>query len=292
MVKNKVFPLLAFSGIMLLIILIMQPLEIVALKGYIPVLFPEGSIGYEQIKLLLIIQGIMLLVVIPVFILTFYFSWKYRAGQSREKYDPHMVDHKGLEVIWWGVPFVLVSIIAVLTVIKTYELDPFKPIGPEDKTLTVEVVATQWNWLFIYPEQGIASLNYLAIPKGTPVHFKITSDAPMNAFWIPELGGMIYAMPKMLTELHLIADKEGQFLGRSANISGEGFADMQFTTKSQSEEDFKAWVQSVKSESKGLNFQEYNEIAKPTPLIPAKQFTVSDPDLFHKILTKFMKKGS
>ncbi|MCB1114194.1 MAG: ubiquinol oxidase subunit II [Chlamydiia bacterium] len=270
----------------------MQPLEIVALKGYIPVLFPEGSIGYEQIKLLLIIQGIMLLVVIPVFILTFYFSWKYRAGQSREKYDPHMVDHKGLEVIWWGVPFVLVSIIAVLTVIKTYELDPFKPIGPEDKTLTVEVVATQWNWLFIYPEQGIASLNYLAIPKGTPVHFKITSDAPMNAFWIPELGGMIYAMPKMLTELHLIADKEGQFLGRSANISGEGFADMQFTTKSQSEEDFKAWVQSVKSESKGLNFQEYNEIAKPTPLIPAKQFTVSDPDLFHKILTKFMKKGS
>lgn len=290
MVRNKVLPLLGFSALLMFLILVMQPLEIVAFRGYIPVLFPSGAIGWEQIRLLWIIQGLMLIVIIPVFILTFYFSWKYRAGQTREKYDPHMVDHKGLEVIWWGVPLLLVAVIGYLTVVKTYELDPFKPIASENESLIVEVVATQWNWLFIYPEQGIASLNYLAVPKEVPIRFKITSDAPMNAFWIPELGGMIYAMPNMLTELHLIADKEGTYLGRSANISGEGFAGMQFPCVAQSKEAFKIWVEKAKSQKSELDFARYNELARPQSNTPAVQYTVQDADLFHKILHKFMKK--
>lgn len=289
MVRNKVLPLLFFSLLVLFLILFMQPLEVALFRDYLPVLFPAGTIGEEQIRLLLIIQALMLLVMIPVFILTFYFSWKFRAGQRREIYDPHLVDHKGLEVIWWGVPLVLVAIIGVLTWVKTYELDPYKPIASEKKALVVEVVATQWNWLFIYPEEKIASLNFLAIPEKTPIHFKITADAPMNSFWIPELGGQIYAMPGMQTELFLIANSTGDFMGRSANISGKGFAGMQFITRAETEENFKKWIAAAQKEGKGLDWNSYSELAKPAENTPPAQFTLSDPALFHQVLMKFMK---
>ena len=129
--------------------------------------------------------------------LTFIFSWKYRSDNTKAKYDPDLVDNRLAEYLWWGIPFVFTVIVGVLTWVKTYQLDPYKPLEHDKKPMTIQVVALQWKWLFIYPEEKIASVNFLQFPKDVPIHFEITADAPMNSFWIPHLGGQIYAMPKM-----------------------------------------------------------------------------------------------
>ena len=146
--------------------------------------------------------------------------------------------------------------------------------------MTIQVVALQWKWLFIYPEEKIASVNFVQFPKETPIHFEITADAPMNSFWIPHLGGQIYAMPKMKTELHLIANEAGDFRGSSANLSGEGFAGMHFIARASSEEDYHQWVESAKQSSKLLNFEEYNQLAAPSQNNPVEIYQLKDANSF------------
>lgn len=288
--KTKpVFFMLLFTGFIFAIFLIMQPLEVYLLQNDIPFLFPNGIRAVEQRNLLLILQGLMLLVILPVYILTFIFSWHYRADNPKATYDPDLVDHKIAEYIWWGLPIIMVAVASVLTWVKTYELDPYKPIASEKKAITIQAIALQWKWLFIYPEENIASLNYLQIPVDTPLHFEITADAPMNSLWIPNLGGQIYAMPGMRTELNLIANKGGQFRGSSANISGEGFAGMYFITKASSEKDFQDWVKSVKEDNNALDLEQYKELAKPSQNVPSKMYQLKDENLFNQILMKYMK---
>lgn len=287
--KKPVYFILVMTGIVIFLILLMQPLQILFFKGEIPVIFPKGKIAIEQRDLLIFIQALMLLVIIPVYLFTFIFSWKYRADNKKATYDPDLVDHTLAEVFWWGIPLVMVGIIATITWIKTYELDPFKPIESEKKPLKIEVVALQWKWLFLYPEQQIASVNSLVIPKQTPIHFSITADAPMNSFWIPDLAGQIYAMPGMKTELHVIANEGGEFRGSSANISGEGFAGMHFMTKATTDEEFEAWVKAVKETGKPLALKEYQSIAAPTINHPVESFRLQDEKLFDWILMKYMK---
>lgn len=286
--KRRVRLMLIWAAIVLLLILLMQPLEIWHFQDYIAVIFPKGMIGVEERNLLLIIQAIMLIIVIPVYILTFIFSWKYRATNHKAEYDPHLIDNKFAEIVWWGLPLVLTVVVSVLTWVKTHELDPFKPIPSENKTKNIQVVALQWKWLFIYPEEQIASLNFLQIPKDTPIHFEITADAPMNSFWIPRLGGQIYAMPKMKTELNLIANDVGDFRGSSANISGEGFAGMHFITRSSTEEDYKKWVESAKQTSQSLDFASYSKLAEPSQNNPPEIFQLKEADLFNQIINKYM----
>lgn len=286
--KKPVFYMLFFTGLILLGILIMQPLEVYHFREYISVLFPQGSIAYEQRNLLLIIQALMLLVIIPVYVLTFIFSWIYRAQNPKGKYDPDLVDNVVAEYFWWGIPLVMTIIVSVLTWIKTHELDPYRPIKSDKKEVRVQVVALQWKWLFIYPEENIAAVNFFQIPKDTPIHFEITADAPMNSFWIPDLGGQIYAMPKMRTDLYLIANAEGDFPGVSANLSGEGFAGMRFIARASSEEEYKKWVDSIKKSAKSIGFEEYQVLAKPSKDNPVEVFQVKDASLFHQILMKFM----
>lgn len=276
------------SAIIILIILIMQPLTIIHFGKEIVMLFPKGIIALQERNLLFIIQALMLLVIIPVYILTFVFSWKYRAHNTKATYDPDLVDSSLAEVIWWGLPLVMTLIIAVLTYYETYRLDPFKPLVSDKKPLKIEVVALQWKWLFIYPEEKIATVNFFQVPEKTPLHFEITADAPMNSFWIPSLGGQIYAMPKMKTELHLIADSAGDFRGSSANISGEGFAGMHFITRASSEEDYKKWLQKAQNSSKKLNLEEYNQLAKPSQNNPVEIYQLQDVSLFDQILNKYM----
>lgn len=285
---KPVFFMLLFTGLILLIFLLMQPLQLLFLGTDVAVLFPKGIIAWEERSLLFIIQALMLLVIIPVYILTFVFSWRYRAGNEKAIYDPDLVDHRVAEFIWWGLPLVMVLVIAGITWVKTYELDPYKPIASEKAPLHVQVVALQWKWLFLYPEEQIASLNFLQFPQGRPVRFEITADAPMNSFWIPHLGGQIYAMPGMRTELNLIADEAGEFRGSSANISGEGFAGMHFIAKASSSEDFDAWVQSVKGSPQALNFQAYQLLAAPSQNNPAALYQFSDDSLFQQIIMKYM----
>lgn len=285
--KKPVFYMLLFSGVILFLILIMQPLQIFHFREYIAVLFPKGIIALKELDLLLIIQGLMLIVIIPVYILTFVFSWKYRAQNTKAAYDPDLVDHRIAEYIWWGIPLLMTLTIGILTWIKTYELDPYSPIKSDKKEMTVQVVALQWKWLFIYPEEQIASLNFLQIPKNTPIHFEITSDAPMNSFWIPDLGGQIYAMPKMKTELYLIANDTGDFRGSSANISGKGFAGMHFITRASDEEDYKKWVDAAKKAGQTLDFNSYQKLAAPSENNPVELYQLKDAKLFNQILMKY-----
>lgn len=287
--KRQVFTMLFFSGLFVLAILIMQPLQIIHFKEYISVLFPKGTVAFEERNLLLVIQALMLLIIIPVYIMTFIFSWIYRAGNQKATYDPDLVDHKVAEIIWWGLPFLLTIVVAVITLIKTYELDPYKPLESDKKPITIQAVALQWNWLFLYPEENVASMNFFQIPKDTPLHFEITADAPMNAFWLPDLGGMIYAMPKMKTDLYLIANEIGDFPGNSANLSGEGFAGMRFIARASSDEDYKKWLETAKKSGNTLDFASYQKLAKPSFSSPVQTFHMTENGLFNQILMKFMK---
>lgn len=280
--------MLVVSAVILLLILLMQPYEVIHFKEYIAVLFPKGIIALEERNLLYIIQAIMLLVVIPVYILTFIFSWKYRAHNSKATYDPDLVDHKIAEIIWWGVPLILTAIIAVITYIKTHELDPYKPLESDKKPMTIQVVALQWKWLFIYPNEKIATVNFVQFPEKTPVKFEITADAPMNSFWIPHLGGQIYAMPSMTTQLHLMADETGDFRGSSANISGEGFAGMTFIARASSDEDYEKWVAETKKSSHIMSAQEYEQLVAPSQNNPVELYQLQDDNLFDQIVMKYM----
>ena len=221
--------------------------------------------------------------------MTFIFSWKYRARkESPEKYEPEMRDSPLAEFIWWGIPIVLVVAMSTITWVKTYELDPYRPIASDRKPITIQVVALQWKWLFIYPEEKIATINFLQFPSSTPVHFEITADAPMNSFWIPHLGGQIYAMPSMKTELHLMADHNGDYTGSSANLSGEGFAGMHFITRTSSEEDYGKWLEEVKKSPKVLNRDEYKQLAGPSENYPVTTYRLESEDLFHEVIMKYM----
>lgn len=286
--KRPVFFMLVFTGMILFIFLAMQVVILFRFQDYISFLFPKGFIGTEERNLLLIMQALMLLVVVPVYVLTFIFSWRYRADNPKGVYDPDLIDNKLAEYIWWGFPLVMTLIVSVLTWIKTAELDPFKPIPSDNKEITIQVVALQWKWLFLYPEEKIASVNFLQIPVNVPVRFEITADAPMNSFWIPSLGGQIYAMPKMKTILNLIANAEGDFRGSSANLSGEGFAGMHFITRASQEKDYLQWVQIAKSSASRLDFKSYEQLAKPSTNSPVETFQLEDPDLFQQIINKFM----
>jgi cytochrome o ubiquinol oxidase subunit 2 len=283
-IKNPVLFMLYFSGLVLLIFLLMQPLEVVTFLDYISVLVPKGYIGIEERNLLLIIQAIMLLVIIPVYLFTFIFSFKYNSHNKNAKYDPDLIDNYVAECFWWGIPTVLTIAIGILTYIKTDQLDPYKPIPSDKKPMTIQVVALQWKWLFLYPEEGIASVNFLQFPVGTPIRFEITADAPMNSFWIPHLGGQIYAMPGMKTLLHLIADQEGDYRGSSANLSGAGFSGMNFIAKASTEEEYRAWVREAR---RGERIA-YEELAKPSTDNPVELYQSRD-DLFDQIIMKYMK---
>lgn len=289
--KKPVQYMLIGSAVILFIFLIMQPLQVYLFSHNIALLFPKGIIGIEERDLLLFLQVLMLIVIIPVYILTFIFSWKYNAANPHGTYDPDLVDHKLAEVIWWGIPIVMTLIASVITYVKTYELDPYKSLSETKKPLTIQVVALQWKWLFIYPEEKIASLNFLQIPKDTPIHFEITADAPMNSLWIPRLGGQIYAMPMMRTELHLVADEVGDFRGSSANLSGEGFADMYFTTRASSEKDFQDWVGKAKTSAKNLDAKEYEKLALPSRGNSPETYQLADENLFNQIIMKYMHPG-
>lgn len=285
--KKPVRFILVFAFFVLLIFLLMQGVEILW-GGDIAMLFPKGKIAIKERNLLFIVQILMLLIVIPVYFLTFFFSWKYRAHNKKAKYTPEWDDNRLAEYIWWGLPLALVIIVGVLTWVKSHQLDPFKPLDSNKKPMTIQVVALQWKWLFIYPEEKIATVNYFQFPEKVPINFEITADAPMNSFWIPQLGGQIYAMPKMKTKLQLIADEKGEFRGSSANLSGEGFSGMHFIAQASSEEEFQKWVEKMQATSGVLNIEEYNKLALPSKNNPVASYQLKEENLFEYVIMKFM----
>ncbi|MGS0892436.1 ubiquinol oxidase subunit II [Burkholderia stagnalis] len=251
------------------------------------VLNPKGSVGAAEKALIATSTWAMLIVVIPVILLTLWFAWRYRASNRNAAYAPNWSHSTVIEVVIWTVPTLIILFLGVLTWKTTHALDPYKPLESSVKPIDVEVVALDWKWLFIYPELGIASVNQLAIPVGTPVNFRITSDSVMNSFFIPQLGGQVYAMAGMQTRLHLIADEPGNYAGTSANFSGRGFSDMNFRTLAEPREQFDAWVRKVKASPEQLDATVYGSVAQPSEKTPVRYFSSVDPRLFHNIIAKY-----
>ena len=282
--KSKLLPIV-------LILLLVGAVTAFALKGHIAVFEPAGTIAAKERNLMVFTLLLSVFVVVPVFVMTFFIVWRYRADAAEEKrreYRPDWDRNKLIESIWWGIPCLIILVLAVVTWRATHELDPYRPLSTSKKPLTVQVVALQWKWLFIYPEQNIATVNYLQIPEDTPINFEITSDAPMNSFWIPRLGGQVYAMEGMTSKLHLMADEPGMYTGSSANLSGKGFAGMDFTVRSSTERDFMNWVETAKQTRHHLTMTEYTKLAKPSEHNPHYYYSTVTPNLYGTIVNKFM----
>lgn len=254
----------------------------------IPVLQPQGVIAEQQLQLILITTGLGVFVVIPVFILLFAVAWKYREGNTKAKYEPEFDGSVKLEALWWGIPCLIILVLAIITAISTHALDPYKPLESDKKPVEVQVVSLQWKWLFIYPESGVATVNYLNIPEDTPINFSITSDAPMNSFWIPALGGQVYSMTGMTTKLHLKANEVGTYMGNSANLSGDGFSGMYFKANSLTSEDFEKWVKESKNSPDFLTGLSYDELRKASKNNPEKTYGLVEDGLFTSVIMRYM----
>ena len=255
----------------------------------VAILDPKGLIALKQRNLMITAVLLMLIVVIPVFILAFYVVLKYREDNpNHKKYTPDWDHDVKLQLSMWIFPTIIVLILSTIMWNATHKLEPQTPIAADTKPMTIQVVALRWKWLFIYPEQGIATVNFVNFPEDTPIAFQLTADeAPMNSFWIPQLGGQLYAMSGMVNRLNLIADETGVYYGSNAEISGKGFAGMRFPAKSLSQDDFDAWVASVKQSPNQLTFEEYTKLSQPSEDTPPAFYSSTADHLFSTIIKKY-----
>lgn len=257
-------------------------------KGQFALFEPTGLVGMKEKNLLLFALGLSLIVVLPVFTMLVWFSIRYRETNRKAKYDPEWDKNNKLELLWWGIPIVIIVILSVVTWRTSHSLDPYRKLASKNSTIDVQVVALQWKWLFIYPEYGTASVNELAMPVDHPVSFRLTADAPMSAFWIPKLGTQIYSMNGMSSQLNLMANKTGTYTGYNSNINGEGYAKMQFKAVAMSEKDFTTWTKKGQQSSNMLTSQTYEKLAKPAEFNGTRQYMLMDDTLFDTIVMKYM----
>ncbi len=255
----------------------------------IALLQPAGEVGQQQSDLLIFCLALSLIIIIPVFTLTLFIAIRYREGNVKATYRPYWAHSKVLETIWWGIPIILIAFLGVIIWQSSHALDPKKALESDQPPLKVQVVALQWRWLFIYPDLGIATVNTLEIPTNRTIEFKIAADGPMSSFWIPKLGGQIYAMPGMITTLHLNATKAGDYTGKNTNISGEGYSDMVFSVKARSPQEFENWTKnSVDSDKNVLSLDVYNQLSKPKRDKSQLLFNDVENELFNEIVNKYM----
>jgi cytochrome o ubiquinol oxidase subunit 2 len=272
------------------------PLAAVLLTGCKAVVMnPSGDIAAQQAHLVMVSTLLMLLIIVPVIALTVFFAWRYRQSNREAVYAPDWDHSTQLELVIWGAPLLIIIALGLITWISTHTLDPYRPLHRLDaeralpmdvKPLTVEVVALDWKWLFIYPDQGIATVNELAAPVDVPIQFKITASTVMNSFYIPALAGQIYAMPGMQTQLHAVINQPGEFDGFSANYSGAGFSGMRFKFHGMKTADFETWVKHVKSGQTALGRAEYLQLEQPSINAPVQQFASVAGDLYDAVLNR------
>ncbi|WP_341677519.1 ubiquinol oxidase subunit II [Niveibacterium sp. SC-1] len=264
------------------------------------VLNPSGDIAAQQGRLVVISTLLMLLIIVPVIALTLFFAWRYRASNKAATYKPDWDHSTQLELVIWAAPLLIIIALGALTWISTHVLDPFRPLAridaqrpipAETKPLVVEVVALDWKWLFLYPEQGIATVNELAAPVDRPITFKITASSVMNAFYVPALAGMIYAMPGMETKLHAVINKPGVYEGFSANYSGAGFSHMRFKFHGLDEAGFDAWVKSNREQGSPLSREAYLALERPSEREPVRRYATVADGLYPAILNRCVEAG-
>jgi len=271
------------------ILFIVLGIYLVLINEKAVVFHPKGIIAKKELELIITNIILMLLIIVPTFILLFTVVYKYCIKKENAEYDPdHTFSWTG-QLLMWVIPSLIVVVMAIITWNATHQLNPYKPLESHDKPLSVQVVALNWKWLFIYPELGIATLNYMHIPERVPIHLKLAADgSPMNSFWIPQLSGQIYAMTGMSTQLHLMAEGPGEYMGREVEINGEGYADMTFPVKSSSIKDFENWVSEVRKSSLHLTEDRYNELVQPAVNKSVIFFSDVEKNLYQKILRRYM----
>jgi cytochrome o ubiquinol oxidase subunit 2 len=248
------------------------------------VLDPKGQIGIDERSIIITATWLMLIVVIPVIVMTFVFAWRYRASNTRAVYSPDWDRSTVVASVMVLLPCAIVVCLSVIAWRTAHELDPYRPIASDIDPISVDVVALDWKWLFIYPDQQIATVNEVAFPSNVPVNFRITSASVMNSFFIPQLGGQIYAMSGMQTKLSLIANQAGIYDGISANYSGGGFSDMKFKAIAMNGREFSDWLAKVKQSPKQLGTEAYKVLATPSEKNPIEYFSEVDSRFFEGIL--------
>jgi len=249
------------------------------------VLDPQGPVADAERQILFNSLGIMLAIVIPTILATLGVAYWFRASNKRAHYRPDFTYSGRLEVLVWSIPLMTVILVGGVAWVGAHDLDPRKAISPTVKPVTVQVVSLDWKWLFILPDQGIASVNHLTVPVGTPISFELTSSGVMNSFFIPQLGSQIYTMSGMATHVQLQADHAGTYRGLSAQFSGDGFADMRFTVDAVPLQQFEQWASATRNSGPVLDAQTYAELAKPSEAVAAFTYRAIAPGLFNTILS-------
>jgi cytochrome o ubiquinol oxidase subunit 2 len=250
---------------------------------------PKGPVGDTERFVITTAFVLMLIVVIPVFVMAFWFPWKYRASNLSAEYRPKWRYSGKIEFVIWLVPAVIVTGLGILTWNTTHRLDPYKTLESSVEPLTIEAVSLDWKWLFIYPDHDIAVVNELVFPANVPLNFKITSDTVMTSFFIPQLGSQIYAMAGMQTKLHLLADEPGTFFGQNQQFSGSGYSEMRFKAIAVTDEQFAAWLKQSRNVAEKLDLAGYEALIQPTSGYPVTYFSSVQSGLFEHIIGKYHK---
>lgn len=282
--KHKSRPILFISVVLLGLVTIITAL----LNGTnVAILNPKGFIAIEQRKLLTLCVLLLLEIAVPTLTIFYYVAWKYRET-SNKTYIPQPHRSKSILFSIWAFPIITMVLIASVMWPAAHKLAPQKSIASSTKPMTIQVVAMRWKWLFIYPEQHIASVNFIQVPTDTPIQFDLTGDdVPMSSFWIPQLGGQLYAMTGHINRLNLMAQKPGDYQGSAAEINGDGFAGMKFITRAGTHADFDNWLNDVKNSDVTLDNDSYQELLKPSQNNPAKYYATVQPDLYDIMLMKY-----
>jgi cytochrome o ubiquinol oxidase subunit II len=275
--------LLAFAAFAFVIAMLLQ-------NNNIALFHSRGLIAHDERNLMLVTVAIILVVAIPTLITFYFFAWKYRESNTKPQRNTAASSNKMLVPAIWLVPTTLAVILASIMWPATHRLEPRKSLTSNVKPLTIQVVSMRWKWVFIYPAQHIATVNFVQIPENTPVQFELTADeAPMSSFWIPNLSGQLYSMTGHMNQLNIMADTLGDYTGSSAEINGTGFAGMKFTTRVSPKDAFDFWVSEVKLSGNVLNDSEYQRLLKPSQDNPATFYSSADTDLYNKVLMKYME---
>ena len=248
------------------------------------VLDPVGPVGAAEKTILINSTAIMLAIIIPTMIATIAFAWWFRRGNAKADYRPDWEYSGAVELVVWSIPALTIMLLGGIAWIGSHDLEPSKPLKSSVPPLKVEVVSLDWKWLFIYPDQGIATVNQLVVPAGTPVNFRLTSATVWNAFFVPQMGSMIYTMPRMATHLNLQADRQGVFEGRSAHFSGDGFPGMEFKVQSLPPDQFAMWAQGSRGAGPVLDGRGYAELSKPSSYVKPITYGAVAPGLFDAIV--------
>jgi cytochrome o ubiquinol oxidase subunit II len=255
------------------------------------VLDAQGPVGAADTKIMLNALGIMLVIVVPTIVAVLAFAWWFRASNTRASYQPDFVYSGRIEIIVWAIPLLVIMFLGGVIWIGAHELDPYEPLSAQAKPTEVQVVSLDWKWLFIYPNDGVASVNELVIPAGVPVHFSLTSASVMNSFFVPQLGSMIATMNGMVTQLNLKADRPGVYLGESAQFSGDGFAGMTFNVRAVPQDQFAKWIGTARQGGQALDRAAYLTLAQQSQNVRPYTYRTVEPKLFDAVVSHELPPG-